>query len=307
MQHGARTRSTAWAALAITAALALTILSCASAPAPKAPSDSVDDILARGARVMWVAAHPDDEALVGAILARASLWYGDPLYFLVLTRGEGGECCRPEGCLPDLPTVRAAELRDVAARYHAELQHEAFWNAPLPVESFPPRHEIAKHWKAQKDPALVVAAAIRRFKPDVVFTFDPDRGFTGHPEHQLASRFATAGVRLAADGAAQVEGLAPHRVAHVFYGLNAYWPSRLFGIADPAAVTDVFDATLPCVGGRRCIDVMAEHSRAHRSQANDMGTARTVARWLTRVYLRRVDPFTEKNDPYDPPSPPATR
>jgi LmbE family N-acetylglucosaminyl deacetylase len=265
----------------------------------KPDGERVDRLLAGGARVMWVAAHPDDEALVGAILARASLHYRDPLYMLVLTRGDGGECCRPEGCLPDLATVRGAEMADVADRYRAELQLERFWNAPLPVESFPKRQEIAKRWAAFKDPMLVIAEAVRRFKPDVLFTFSPVNGFTGHPEHQLASRFATSGVKEAA-GDRDIGGMPPHKVEYVFYGLNRYWPFRLFNRADPGPVTDTFDLSLPCAGRRTCAEVMAEISKCHRTQARDMGSVRKMKQWLEVLYLRRADPFTDAPDPFEP-------
>lgn len=272
---------------------------CASVP-KKSGAHTIDDLLHLSPRVMWVAAHPDDEALVGSILARSSIALGNPLYMLILTHGDGGECCRPEGCRPDLATVRGAEMKRVAELYRAELQHESYFNAPLPVESFPLRHEIAKRWIAKKDPTLVVAAAVRKFRPDVVFTFDPDHGFTGHPEHQLASRFVSTGLRLAFEGPAAIGDPLPHKVPHVFHGLNRYWPFVLLGAADPGPVTDEFDATLPCVGGKTCRDMMAEISHAHRSQANDMGTVRSMKRWIDRIYLRRADPYHDTPDPLDP-------
>ena len=123
----------------------------------------------------------------------------------------------------------------------------------------------------------------------------------GHrpPQHQPAAR-SPARIRLPAHPAATVEGLPPHRVPHFFYALNSYWLFRLLGAADPGVETETFDATLPCIGTRRCIDVMAEFSRAHRSQANDMGNARMLSRWITEVHLRRVDPFKEQKDPLEP-------
>ncbi|MBI5527990.1 MAG: PIG-L family deacetylase [Deltaproteobacteria bacterium] len=275
------------------------VTGCASVPVSKG-AQTIDDLLHLGPRVMWVAAHPDDEALVGAILARSSIVLGNPLYMLILTHGEGGECCRPEGCKPDLATVRAAEMKKVARLYRAELQHERFFNAPLPVESFPPRHEIAKRWIAKQDPTSIVAAAIRKFRPDILFTFDPDNGFTGHPEHQLASRFVSTGARLAFEGPVEKGGPQAHKITHVFYGLNRYWPFVLLGAADPGPVTDEFDATLPCVGGKTCRDVMGEISKCHRSQANDMGTVRSMKRWIDRIYLRRADPYHDQLDPLDP-------
>ena len=287
------------------AAAVLPLAGTGCAMAPVRPDGSpepvpVDAYLRQGARTMSIVAHPDDELFWGAVLARSSIHYGTPLHMLVFTHGDGGECCVKEGCGPDLGAFRGEEMKRAAEIYHAELRHERFWNAPLPMESFPKRHEIFAKWRAQGDPVAIAVESVRAFRPDVVFTFGPDYGMTGHPEHQLASRFAGAGIRLAADPSVTAGGLPPHRVARVYYCLNAYWPFRLLKAADPVAESEVFDATLPCVGARRCIDVMAELSRAHRSQANDMGNVRVIARWLEQIHLRRVDPFSEPKDPYEP-------
>ena len=249
---------------------------------------------------MWVAAHPDDEALVGAIMAKSSLLLNNPLYFLIFTHGDGGECCLPEGCKPDVKTIRAREMKRAAALYHAELEHHALFNASLPVESFPKRHEIARIWADQAAPDRICANAIRRFKPDILLTFDPFHGFTGHPEHQITSRFATAGVRLAADQRETMDALAPHRVDSVYYGLNRLLPSVLAGSADPEPVTEIWDATQPCIGNKTCIEKMAEFSFAHRTQTNDMIMVRMLSRWITRIHLRKTDPFKEILDPFEP-------
>ena len=271
---------------------------CASIPV-KPSGPGINAILAKGARVMWVAAHPDDEALVGAIMAKSSLYYKNPLYFMVLTQGEGGECCLPEGCKPDLPTIRKTEMARVAKLYRAELQQESYFNASLPVSSFPKRHEMAQIWTDHKEPGMLIARAIRKFRPNLLFSFAPINGFTGHPEHQLASRFATQGIRLAADAAVELEGLTPHKVDYTYYGLNKSGLYSLLGRADPGAVTEVWDARQHCINGYSCRDVVARFSRAHQTQDRDMGNLRHMARMFSKVYLQRDDPFTKVYDPFE--------
>ncbi len=273
-------------------------LSCATTGS-RQTLDDIETIFASGARVMWIAAHPDDESMVGAILLRSSLYYKNPLYFLVLTHGDGGECCIKEGCHPDLKTVRGEELKKVAEAYKAELQHEFFYNAPLPVESFPERHKIAKRWKEYKDPVFVVAEAIRRFRPDIVFTFDPYRGFTGHPEHQLASRFAAAGIVAAADASVKISGTEPHRVNYLYFGLNKYMIFKVIGGTDPSPVTEEWNMNKECVAGKSCKKLLSEYTRFHRSQKNDMGMVRYLLRWIDTIYLSRYDPFKNPLDPYE--------
>jgi LmbE family N-acetylglucosaminyl deacetylase len=257
----------------------------------------IDEFLGQGARVMWCAAHPDDECFGGTILARASLHYGNPLHMLVMTRGDGGECCIPEGCHPDVPTVRAGEMERVARMYRGSLQLESYFNAPLPMSSFPKRHEINDIWKARKAPLQLVATAMRRFKPDLLLTFDPYRGATGHPEHQLTSRIATTAVRMAADPGVDLEGLAPHRVERTYWLQSRYWLMRMLGQADPGPVTEVFDATLPAAAGLSCVDFMCYATEQHRTQLNDMGLVRRMRTAFNQANLRQVDPFSITVDP----------
>jgi LmbE family N-acetylglucosaminyl deacetylase len=262
-------------------------------------NETLDRLLDQGARLLWVAAHPDDECFSSGILAKAALKCRNPTHLLVLTHGEGGEFPRALQDGRSLAQVRRAELEEVARRYGATLELEGYLNASLPVSSFPYRHELAARWRERSDPATLIAAAIRRFRPDVLLTFPPEHGWTGHPEHQLASRFATAGVRLAADPSAPLEGQ-PHRVGNTFYFLHNYRFLRLLGMRpDPRRATETFDARQPCVDGRSCIQAMAELTRPHVSQDNDMKLVRFLARFMRRGYLYRADPFTEVHDPYE--------
>jgi LmbE family N-acetylglucosaminyl deacetylase len=293
------------AALAAGAAAGLGSAGSGCAVIPIRPDGSpetrpIDAFLAEGARVMWCAPHPDDECFSGGILARASIYHGNPLYFMIMTHGDGGECGLSRGCEPDVATVRGAEMREAARIYRGTLQHERFFNAPLPVSSFPKRHEIYAIWKKHKDPVQVIARAMRRFRPDLVLTFHPDWGATGHPEHQLTSRCATAAVRMAADSSVPIDGLAPHRVERVYYMLNRVNLLILLGRADPGPVTETFDATLPARFGMSCVDFMAHATHAHRTQHNDMGTVRSNQSLFAELDLRQVDPFTEVSDPAEP-------
>jgi LmbE family N-acetylglucosaminyl deacetylase len=280
--------------------LAAVVAGCTGPQVKKETAMTLEDLVDSGARVMWVGAHPDDEALVGSIFAKAGPVKHNPLYFFVLTHGDGGECNLPEGCSPDLKTVRGEEMRHAAWLYGAQLQHESYFNAPLPVESFPPRHEIARIWKENGDPALKIARAIRTFRPDVLVTFDPDHGFTGHPEHQLASRFATLAERIAADPAQEIDDLSPFRVKNTYYAINRYWIFVMLGAADPGPYSETFDARQVCADGKKCRDVMAWYTMAHRTQDRDMGTVRKVKWMIDDVYLYRVDPWAEIRDPYEP-------
>ncbi|NOZ86246.1 MAG: hypothetical protein GXP49_08255 [Deltaproteobacteria bacterium] len=262
---------------------------CASVPIrPDGSPETkpVDSLLKQGASVMWIAAHPDDECFSGSLLARASIHYGNKLHMLVFTKGDGGECCIRGGCHPDLKTVRAAEMERVAAMYKASLRHESFFNAPLPVESFPKRHEIYAKWLKYKDPVKVALEEIEKFKPEIIVTFDPFHGATGHPEHQLASRVATAAIRKAT-----------HHVLRTYYVENRFWLFRILGLADPGPVTETWDARSRCKPGMTCRDFMLEATKLHKSQARDMGNVRRYYTLFGTLSLRQTDPFKNVYEP----------
>jgi LmbE family N-acetylglucosaminyl deacetylase len=262
---------------------------------------TLDDLLESKPRVLWVGAHPDDESFAGAVLAKASLKCGCRLHFLVLTRGEGGEFPKNLQDGRDLGVVRSDELQEVVRLYRATLELEGWFNASLPVDSFPYRHELAARWAedAGEDPALRVARTVREFRPDVVITFAPEFGATGHPEHQLASRFTSAGIRLAEDAGAALDA-APHRVPHTYYMLNRYRRLRLMGMKmDPREPTEAFDGRQECVDGRSCFQVMAANTLPHHTQNNDMRLMRLLSRFFHKVHLYKADPFTEIHDPYE--------
>lgn len=140
--------------------------------------------------VLWVAAHPDDEVLVAPALAKLCRLERLACHFLVLTRGEAGACLRPEGCLPDLATVRGLEMQQAAALFGAEL---TLW-------TLPDGGGLAG-WDAASGGhgALVtrLEGLLRNLAPDLILTFDPRHGATCHGDHRAAGELLLeARVRL---------------------------------------------------------------------------------------------------------------
>ena len=62
---------------------------------------------------------------------------------------------------------------------------------------------------------------VRRFRPDVMLTFGPEGGVTGHPDHSIAGVFATLAFHWAGRAnryADQLhDGLAPHRTQKLYH------------------------------------------------------------------------------------------
>ena len=244
------------------------------------------------ARILWVAAHPDDESMAGPVLAHACIGLGRPCAMVVLNRGDGGECSLREGCKPSLGELRAHEMSLAAGAYGAELHHHAYFNAPLPVSSFPKRHEIATKWASEGDPAEDIARVVLAFKPTVLVTFDPNHGFTGHPEHQLAARFAKQGVERAAKRG--------HTVKHWYWVLNRFWLVRMFGGGDPTVPSESLDGHVPCGRFPTCLDAALDATRAHRTQDLDMQLLRRLRPQLGEAYLYRPEDLLAEDPELSP-------
>jgi len=158
-------------------------------------------------------AHPDDESFFAAGTIAQIAEKGVRVGLLCATRGERGSTsnlCTIE----ELPRVREAELRE-AARLIG-IHDLAF----LPFED-------QQLTRAPMDAVRqAVVRMLRRLRPEVVFTFDPD-GANQHTDHMAISRFATDGIAAAADrvlwpATAKVWELGQHADPASLPGLD-YW------------------------------------------------------------------------------------
>jgi LmbE family N-acetylglucosaminyl deacetylase len=164
-------------------------------------------------------AHPDDESFLAAGTIAQCVAEGVRVGLLCATRGERGatsDLCTIE----ELPRVREAELRDAACILGI---HELEF---LPFED----QQLAQAPMDQVRRAVV--RMLRRLRPEVVLTFDPDGG-NQHTDHIAMSRFATDGIAAAADARWYPDEGPAHTVARVI------WPttirvSELGRLEDPA-------------------------------------------------------------------------
>lgn len=184
---------------------------------------------ARAPRLMAIFAHPDDESFsMAGSLARATR-RNYPVALVCATRGEEGQIADPSLATPEnLGQVRERELRDAMAA--------------VGVNDVTFLDYIDGHLaEADQTEALAkVVYQIRRFRPDVVATFDAKGGY-GHVDHMAIHRLAVAGVSAAADSAEFPEQLAqgvqPHRVRKVYY--TAIPRERLLAMRDEARARGV--------------------------------------------------------------------
>jgi Uncharacterized proteins, LmbE homologs len=141
--------------------------------------------------VMWIAAHPDDEAIAAPLLGKWCREERARCGFLILTRGEGGTCLRLDGCHPDVASVRSAEA-GAASQY---------FSADSILLTYPNTAGVVRpDWRNSigDRPGIVAAVAnyIEAFHPSLVLTFDPRHGTTCHPDHLETGAIVLDAVKL---------------------------------------------------------------------------------------------------------------
>lgn len=140
-------------------------------------------------RVVWVGAHPDDELYAAPWLGALCIEEAASCTFVVMTRGEAGNCKLPEGCSPNLAAVRDSELAQSAAFFGADLVHWDFGDGTSSDVL-----TVANTWvDAAGGPEKLLADLIAIFEgADIVITFDPRHGDSCHPDHRAAGAIALA-------------------------------------------------------------------------------------------------------------------
>ena len=138
-------------------------------------------------RLLGIFAHPDDESFAVAGVARMYADKGAEIALVTATRGDAGRAGEPPLCgRSELPARREAELREAA---------QILGIGHVTVLDYLDKHLAeAPHAKIRRE----LVEAIRRHRPHVVMTFDPD-GVNRHPDHVAISRFASDAVAAAAD------------------------------------------------------------------------------------------------------------
>ena len=178
-----------------------------------------------GHRLLACFAHPDDEAFpVGGALATHAA-RGVQIRLITATLGEEGEIRQPGAATPEtLGSVRRVELaravRILGLHDHIVLHYRDSGMAGTPPNKHPQAF-VNAHPEAVIERLV---AEIRRFRPQVVLTFDPD-GLYGHPDHIAIHNHATEAFHRAARPDAYPQ--------HLVNGVTPYAPQRIYYSARP--------------------------------------------------------------------------
>lgn len=161
------------------------------------------------ARILCVTAHPDDEAAAFGGSLRVYHERGAEIYVVCLTAGQAASHRGQARTDHELAAIRRKEFaascqilgvdRGVVLDYADAQLHR--------VELYKVVGELIAH--------------VRDFRPDVMLTFGPEGGVTGHTDHTMASVFATLAYEWAgrenryADQL--IDGVLPHRTQKLYY------------------------------------------------------------------------------------------
>jgi LmbE family N-acetylglucosaminyl deacetylase len=199
--------------------------------------------------LLLVFAHPDDESVFAAGVACACEEAGGRVALATATNGECGKRGEPPVCAEgELGRVRAAELEE-AARILGIRQVYLFGYPDRGLDPVP--HDDIRRRLVQ---------VIRRERPDVVITFDPN-GSNLHPDHIAISRFASDAVSAAADARWFSSEGAPHSTPRLLWTL----PVRPWDVVRRGQVSAEPGVDF-AVDVSRWVSRKSAALRAHRSQ-----------------------------------------
>ena len=189
--------------------------------------------------VLYVGAHPDDEAFQLSAFGQWRERYGARTGVVTITRGEGGgNAAGPEEG-PELGLIREREERRAVG--HARIRHvfnldkvDFYYSVSAPLHQ--------KAW-GQRDTLRRLVRVIRETRPEVVITMNPAPSPGNHGGHQNAALLATQAYYAAGDST-------KFRGQLTSQGLDPFAPAKLFttqvlGTAQPTDTPGYNGANCP--------------------------------------------------------------
>ncbi len=276
----------------ITRVPALSIMIAASlsmtAAATEAPSEmdaaqirlALDKLKVLG-RVLYIAAHPDDEN-TGLI----SYWANGALFdtaYLSMTRGDGGQNLIGPELGAQLGVIRTEEL--LAAR---RIDHgRQFFTRANDFGYSKSAAETLRIWDREKILADTVWT-IRKFRPDVIATrFPPDDDKT-HGHHTASAILASEAFKLAADPKKfpeQLKFVEPWQPARLFWNASQFFFRARNVPFDPAGLIKIEAGGYQPLLGKSYPEIAAASRTMHKSQ----GFGVSIERGENEEYFKFLD------------------
>ncbi|MGH8827752.1 MAG: mycothiol conjugate amidase Mca, partial [Jiangellaceae bacterium] len=177
--------------------------------------------MAEALRLMHVHAHPDDESSKGAASTARYVAEGVDVLVVTCTGGERGSILNPKmdrpDVLADIANIRRREMDTARAILGVSQEWLGFVDSGYP-EGDPPPPLPDGCFAAQpvEVAAAPLVAAMRRFRPHVVTTYD-ENGGSPHPDHVMCHKVSVAAFDAAGDPAAFSEAGPPWRPSKLYY------------------------------------------------------------------------------------------
>ncbi len=229
-------------------------------------------------RVLYVAAHPDDENT-----SLISYWANGALYdtaYLSITRGDGGQNLIGPELREQLGVIRTQEL--LAAR---KIDHgRQFFTRANDFGFSKSADETLRIWDREKILADVVWV-IRKYRPDLVVTRFPTEDSETHGHHTASARLTSEAFKIAAD---------PKRFPEQLKFVQPWQPTRLLWNSWQSFRPEKFDPTgfIPLeAGGYQPLlgKSYPEIAAASRSQHKSQGFGAEIRRGARKEYFKFLD------------------
>ena len=246
--------------------------------------------------ILFAGTHPDDETVIGPLLAYCADRCRE-VVVVSLTRGESGHNLTREDLTQTLSHVREKEFTasvrtfggtpvmldyvNGTSRAHAgglavlDLRPEAHkrWRA---AGRETPEETRARWTKQAGDPVEAMLALLRTNRPSAVLTLDLERGFTGHPEHIAMAHITREAVSA--------------------YNRDAEPKAALYCAYDPKGEDQegerILTSDLNCLGQKDYLPIAAECRIIYESQFGPRGSEDSTNYSAVRAaeaLLQRVD------------------
>lgn len=175
-------------------------------------------------RLLHVHAHPDDESSKGAATTARYVAEGVEVMVATCTGGERGSVLNPKLDRPEvwhnISELRRAEMDKAREILGIEQVWLGWVDSGLPEgDPLPPLPEGCFALMDLDEASAPLVRIIRRFRPQVVTTYDENGGYP-HPDHIMCHRVTVRAVELAADPNALPDAGEPWEVSKLYYHMS---------------------------------------------------------------------------------------
>jgi mycothiol S-conjugate amidase len=175
-------------------------------------------------RLLAVHAHPDDESSKGAATMARYVAEGARVLVATCTGGERGSVLNPAMDRPEvwerLPQIRVEEMAEAREILGVEQEFLGFVDSGLPEgDPLPPLPEGCFALVPTEEAAAPLVELIRRFRPQVITTYD-ERGGYPHPDHIKTHEISVHAFEAAGDPDRYPELGEPWQPSKLYYHMS---------------------------------------------------------------------------------------